>query len=162
MNMMFPIPVPSGKLAIVTRPRAGLTSEIAASWREAKLTHIVSLLEEHELAELGLSSEAESCHSAGIRFRRFPLPDGGVPPSEQDLAELLRWIVDELQAGASIGIHCRMGIGRSAVVAVCVLISMGVGLDEAWERVEHARGTPVPHTDRQRTWVADWVERTSV
>ena len=74
--------IPSGRLAILGRPRAGdwLADEIA-DWKAAGITAVVSLLQSHETRELGLVREAEIVEQLGLSFEEFPIPDRGVPES---------------------------------------------------------------------------------
>ncbi len=58
-------------------------------------------------------------------------------------------------------IHCRQGIGRASLMAACVLLLHGAGADEAFKRIEEARGRPVPDTPEQRAWVARLAEEIS-
>jgi protein-tyrosine phosphatase len=64
-----------------------------------------------------------------------------------------------LCGGKAVAIHCRQGVGRSALVAACVLASLGERPDGALERVARARGCPVPDTAEQREWVLRFAER---
>jgi protein-tyrosine phosphatase len=139
------------------RPRAGdwLRAE-AASWRRSGLDVIVSLLQDDEIVELGLEQEPAACEEAGLRFLRFPIPDRGVPGSGQVLSSRVESLVEELQQGRGVGIHCRIGVGRSALVAVCVLRALGLSLESAWEAVERSRGLSVPDTPQQRQWASAW------
>jgi protein-tyrosine phosphatase len=131
----------------------------AASWRRQGLDLVVSLLEDAEVAELGLTDEPGACERAGLRFTRFPLPDRGVPPSEGAFSELVSVLAAELRAGRGVGIHCRIGVGRSAYLAVCVLATVGVPVEAGWAAVQRARGLSVPDTPAQRAWVAGWFAR---
>jgi len=150
---------PAGRLGIMPRPRAGdwLPEEVA-SWRAQGLDLVVSLLAGDEIAELGLGDEPAACRQAGLRFVGFPVPDRGVPPPGAAFSELVSDLTAELRAGRGIGIHCRMGVGRSASLAVCVLAALGVPLESAWAAVGKSRGLSVPDTPEQRSWVARWLE----
>lgn len=66
-----------------------------------------------------------------------------------------------LREGKGVVIHCRQGVGRSALVAACVLVICGATVDEAFYRVENARGCPVPDTPEQRDWVVSLAEKLS-
>jgi hypothetical protein len=161
---IYPIEnVPFGQLAIMPRPRAGdwLRDEIA-SWQQSGLGCVVSLLVPAEVAELELCQEAEVCRQAGLEFLEFPIPDRGVPHSGGELAALVGLLVSRLREGKGVGIHCRIGVGRSALVAACVLASLGQPVETAWQSIQKARGFSVPDTPSQRAWVADFVERLGV
>jgi protein-tyrosine phosphatase len=142
------------------RPRAGdWLEDEAQSWRRQGLDVVVSLLEDSEVAELGLADEEKACERAGLRFVRFPIPDRGVPASEVAASELVSALTVELRAGRGVGIHCRIGVGRSACLAVCAIAALGVALEGAWASVQHSRGLSVPDTPAQRAWVARWFAR---
>ncbi len=151
---------PKGQLAILARPRAGdwLDDEIE-SWKRVGIKHVVSLLEDEEVSELSLEWEPESCRKAGLNFHRFTIPDRGVPESIAELIRIVSIIVNELRANHGVGIHCRMGIGRSGLIAASVLVSSGLAPNEAWASVERARGRPVPDTQEQRDYLMSWAEK---
>lgn len=143
----------SRRLAIMPRPRAGdwLDDEIA-SWRDEGIDVIVSLLEAEEIAELGLQREAACCHELDIEFVSFPIPDGGVPATMREAIALAEAIITRLKEGKGVGLHCRAGIGRSALIAACVLVLLGVAPATAFDFIEKARGVKVPDTEGQRIW----------
>ena len=126
------------------RPRAGewLNDEII-SWRGAGLDVVVSLLTADEAEALGLGDEPACCEQAGIRFIHFPISDRAVPSSASPVTELIGTLVTELRAGRGVGIHCRMGIGHSASLAVCVLAALGMPVEAAWQAVQQSRGLSV-------------------
>ena len=139
------------------RPRAGdwLDDEMA-SLRQQGLDLVVSLLVDEEVRELELDGEQEACARSGLQFMRFPVSDRDVPLSPSEVSKLVATLIAELQAGRSVGIHCRIGIGRSAVLAVCVLAGLGVHIEKAWEMVQRSRGLTVPDTSAQRAWPSAW------
>ncbi len=145
---------PEKTLAIMPRPRAGdwLEDEIS-SWKQRGLEVIVSLLESDEVTELGLEAETELCGTAGIEFLNFPIPDRGVPASRPAFVDFVNMLETKLQSGKNVGIHCRIGVGRSALVAACLLVRRGVSPKEAFVQIGKARGLSVPDTEEQMTWV---------
>lgn len=156
---LYPVDnVPFGRLAIMPRPRAGdwLHAEVA-SWKQAGIDCVVSLLEPAEIAELGLEAEAASCRQAGLEYLVFPIPDRGVPRSADELIRLVESLAARLRSGLGVAIHCRIGIGRSALVAACVLAFLGQPVEAAWRSIEAARRLPVPDTPEQRVWVTQFV-----
>lgn len=154
------IPTSVGRLAIMARPRAGewLLDEIAG-WRGAGIDSVVSLLEGTEVRELGLGEEAGCCETSGIEFTSFPIRDRGVPTSSPATRALVDGLVLKLRAGSGIAIHCRAGIGRSSLIAACVLQKLGVEPDEALEIIGRARRIVVPDTDEQREWLSAFAKR---
>ena len=112
-----------GRIAIVPRPRGGdwLEDEVTA-WARADLDVIVSLLEEDEAEELGLSREGELCQVAGLSFIQFPIVDRSVPASRDEALDLVNRLETFLLQGKNVGIHCRQSIGRSSLIAASMLI----------------------------------------
>jgi protein-tyrosine phosphatase len=148
----------AGSIGIMPRPRGGdwLVGEVQ-SLAMAGVHVLVSLLTADEVAELELREESRYCGDCGVRFVSLPVPDRGVPHSLAEAGSIVDLILEELHAGKTVAVHCRMGIGRSAMVVACVLGSRGVGVDEAFETISLARGFDVPDTDEQRAWVNEFV-----
>ena len=146
-----------GRLGIVPRPRGGdwLRDETAA-WREAGFDLVVSLLEPEEAAQLVLEEEAAAAAESGIAFRPFPIPDRGVPASKDAVAELATEVVDALEEGKAVAVHCRQGIGRSGLIAGGVLVAGGLDAAKALKTISQARGLQVPETEEQRQWLIDF------
>jgi Cyclin-dependent kinase inhibitor 3 (CDKN3) len=145
----------AGRLAIMPRPRGGdwLEDEIR-DWRFAGIDIVVSTLTNEEAAELDLTNEAALCHANGIEYVSFPIADRGVPFSFLATAELLQRLDGKLAEGKGVAIHCRQGLGRSALLAACLLVLAGADPEAAIQRVGAARGCPVPETAVQREWIA--------
>lgn len=145
-----------GTLGILLRPRGGdwLADETVA-WRESGIDVVVSLLEPEEEAQLGLEGEAATAVASGIDFRRFPIPDRGVPASRAGVVALADDIIDALDAGKNVAVHCRQGIGRSGLIVGGVLVAAGADLAEALRAIEESRGLGVPETEEQRRWLSD-------
>lgn len=147
-----------GRLGVVPRPRGGdwLADEVHA-WRASGLDVVTSLLTSDEAAELELQDEEARSREEGLEFLSFPIPDYSVPRSRKDMSELVRRLERALAAGKNVAVHCRQGIGRSSVVVASLLVAAGEKPDEAFRRIEKARGRPVPDTAEQREWVAGMV-----
>lgn len=143
-----------GRLAILPRPRGGewLEDEVRL-WQQAGLDVIVSLLTSDEVAELGLAEEARLCQTYGLQFLSFPIVDRSVPSSRRATLDFIRRLKAALADGKSLAIQCRQGIGRSALIAACLLVLSGVDPETALQHVSAARGCPVPETSEQRQWV---------
>jgi len=143
-----------GRLAILGRPRAGdwLPDDVSA-WVAHGLTGVVSLLEDEETRDLGLTGEAQAVVQAGLSFESFPIPDRGVPRSAAAATALWSRIAQQLEAGGRVGLHCRAGIGRSGLMAAGMLCHLGEEAAIAWDRVAKARGLSVPDTEQQRLWL---------
>ncbi|MBM3621805.1 MAG: hypothetical protein FJX20_14060 [Alphaproteobacteria bacterium] len=88
-----------------------------------------------------------------MEFISFAIPDRGLPASVRQIRAMARRLAGMLGDGKSVAVHCRAGIGRSAVVAACAMICAGMTPQVALERIAKARGTAVSDTDAQRDWV---------
>jgi len=143
-----------GKVAVASRPRGDdwLADDIA-NWKRAGVNVVLSLLTSEEESSLGLRGEADQVRASGLDYVAFPIPDLQVPTSSAKLSETLDKLGANLAKGENVLIHCRQGIGRSGLVAACLLISKGLSPGAAIEQVSAARGLPVPETPKQREWI---------
>ena len=147
-----------GRLAIMPRPRAGdwLEDELEA-WKREGVSTIISLLTKFEEIELGLEQEREVCAARGIAFISFPINDRQVPTSYHETKAIVDNISGRLLTGHGVAIHCRMGVGRSALIAALILKKQGYTSDAAFEVIRKSRGVDVPDTKEQRKWAEAFV-----
>jgi protein-tyrosine phosphatase len=143
-----------GKLALAARPRGGdwLEDEIIA-WKRMGVDAVLSLLTADEERDLALADEGRTVQNNAMQFISLPIPDRQVPYSETELTAVLDFINVELSSGKNVVIHCRQGIGRSGLVAVCLLATKGMSTGSAVQTVTLARGVPIPETPEQRNWI---------
>ncbi len=152
-----------GKLAIVGRPRGNdwLEDEILA-WKGLGIDRVVSSLTPDEVRELGLEEEERLCKLHGIDFIAFPVPDRSVPRDSDRALKLIRTIDEQLAQGKTVALHCRQGIGRSALLAASLLVTAGVEPNAAFAQLGSARGCAVPETAEQREWVINSARETAL
>jgi protein-tyrosine phosphatase len=143
-----------GKLALAARPRGGdwLQDEVAG-WKQAGINSVLSLLTSEEERDLDLRDEAAEVKKLGLEFSSLPIPDRQVPRSETRMGEALETVNRSLSASKNVLVHCRQGVGRSGLVAACLLIKNGMSPGAAIDSVSAARGTAVPETTEQREWI---------
>jgi protein-tyrosine phosphatase len=139
------------KIGIMPRPRGGdwLEDEIMYFKRQ-HVTVLVSLLEKEEIRELELQEEKEMCAKHGIVFLHFPIKDRSIPSGAETFIQELSQKVSD---GAAVVIHCRMGIGRSSIIAGSVLLLKGYKTDEILESISTVRALKVPDTEEQILWL---------
>jgi protein-tyrosine phosphatase len=143
-----------GRLAVGPRPRGGeWLKDDVSGWKRAQVDGVLSLLTPEEELDMDLRDEASAVRAQGMSFTSFPIPDRRIPKTESELAEVLERITADLSAGKNILIHCRQGIGRSGVVAACLLVKKGMSPGAAIDSVSEARGVSVPETAEQRDWI---------
>jgi protein-tyrosine phosphatase len=117
---------------------------------------MVSLLARDEAVDLGLAGEHAAATASGLTFHAFPITDCSVPPSREAVAELVGRLVEALRSGKTVAVHCRQGVGRSAMIAAATLIIAGGDAETAIETIRQSRGLEVPETKAQRQWISDF------
>lgn len=143
-----------GRLAILRRPRSDdALDDVVVEWLAVGIDTVVSLLTDSEVRDLDLGREAEASREAGLTFVEFPIADFGVPASAARIAPVVQRIVATLRHGGSVGIHCNQSVGRSGLLASCVLVALDFEPVEAFHVISKSRGTSVPETMEQRRWV---------
>jgi protein-tyrosine phosphatase len=153
----------SARLATMPKPRGGdrLEDEII-SLRGMGVAVLVSLLTDDEIIEVSLADEALHCANNRIEFLRFPIPDHSVPPLNEKTAGFIHELRERLAAGKSIAIHCRAGLGRSSMIAACVMVLAGIDPKSVFDLIGAARGFTVPDTQEQRDLVVKFAKHSSM
>jgi protein-tyrosine phosphatase len=149
------------RLAIMARPRSGdwLVDEIQG-WSLENVSVVASMLERDEVVELGLEQEASLCASSGIEFVSYPIADRSVPLAKSETHRLAQRLASDVQSERAVAIHCRIGIGRSSLLAACTMHYLGIEPIAAFEAISKSRGLTVPDTEAQRQWVLDFSQDT--
>ena len=98
---------------------------------------LVTLLEQHEIAKLGRIDLA--ARKAGLRWRRFPIPDVHIPASITATGKLVSDLLRVLEQGETVVIYCWGGLGRTGTIAACVLVAAGSAPADAIRHVRAAR-----------------------
>lgn len=147
----------TGKLALAARPRGGdWLEDDLSEWLRAGIATVISLLTPEEEQELDLTREAREVRAQGMQFLSLPIADRQVPISVTEVAGALEKLDANLASGKNVVIHCRQGIGRTGLVAACLLVTKGLNPEAAVQRLSAARGSPVPETAEQRRWIDDY------
>lgn len=151
-----------GRLGTLPRPHGGdWLADDMARIRAERLDVLVSLLTATEITELDPSAEPDTCRTQGIEFISFPIRDRSLPESAVRVKALVESLKERVDAGNSVAVHCRAGIGRASLVAACVLVE-GFTAEEAFDKIATARGCVVPDTAEQRGWVYRFADRTVI
>ena len=94
----------------------------------------------------------------GIAFLRLPTEDL-CAVSQPMLRDGVDFANAHLDKGERVLVHCEHGIGRSATLALCVLVSRGMAPLEALELAKSRRALVSPSPaqyEAWRTWLEDW------
>lgn len=156
---LYWIKTPIGRLATAPAPSGSALDREVKDLLQEKVSSVISLLTDQEVASIGLLAEHQILNDAGIGFTNLPIPDFGILENYNDAKKLITQATRDLENGDSMIVHCRGGIGRSSTIAAAILTQMGVSPEEAMDRIAIARGLKVPETMAQRLWVhgyADW------
>lgn len=147
-------------LAIMPRPRGNdwLEDEVI-SYKNYGVDVVVSLLQASEIYELEIEQEENLCKENEIIFLNFPIADRQIPQSFEETLNFVRKLQNFIEKDKKIAIHCRQGIGRSSLIAACVLILQGFSTGNAFEEIIKARGCEVPDTEEQITWVKTFAQK---
>jgi len=147
------VPVGAGQLSVMAKPVSGeRIQEEFAGLRQLGIDHVVSLLERPEQIDVGLADEAALCARNGMRYTSFPIIDRDVP-QQADARPFVAALYQDIYSGEHVVIHCRVGIGRTGIIASAILVHGGHSPGEAIHMVSFARGMLVPDTQEQVDWV---------
>lgn len=117
---------------------------------------LASLLEAHEIDRFGLDEEKKLCAASGIRFVHFPIVEGDIPADTVAFPALVDELRGALEAGARVVIHCRAGIGRTGVLAGCILRRDGYDASSATQMLSCVRDFSLPETKEQYNFIVDF------
>jgi ADP-ribosylglycohydrolase len=117
-----------------------------------------------ETGEVAPHPAYESELPAGVEYRHAPLTDHAVPEERAQMAAILEALSRMLSSGRPVYLHCRAGVGRTAMVAGCLLVERGMSGKEAlaelnrlWPQSARARQWPsIPETAEQTRYVRTW------
>ena len=120
--------------------------DLATDMQELEEKHgtnvLVSLMEEHEYHGYRIPEFLERDKLGGIEILRFAIKDMGVPQEAESerFEAFVQDILQRLEQGQIVVVHCRGGLGRTGTVAACVLVALGNhSADEAIAAVRATR-----------------------
>lgn len=104
------------------------------------ITHIVDVRVEDKDDEAVLKEH-------GITLLHLPTVDSRAV-SQEMLEDGVAWVNQQLADGGRVYIHCAHGIGRSVLLACCVLVTMGYSAQEALRLVKQKRPQAAPNQEQ--------------
>ena len=93
----------------------------------------------------------------GIAFLHLPTPDLH-PATVERLESGVEFVRGQVDQGRRVLIHCQHGIGRSALLALCVLVDQGQAPLDALRLAKDRRELVSP-SERQYDGWAEWLRR---
>lgn len=99
--------------------------------------------------------DEEVLRTHGIRLLHLPTEDT-CAIAQEPIRRGVAFVCEGLDQGERVLVHCQHGIGRSALLALCVLVARGDAPAAALERAKRARRVVSPSPDQLR---ASWPSR---
>jgi protein-tyrosine phosphatase len=121
------------------------TAELATRHR---VSAVVDLREE-------ACDDEEVLGRAGVSFLHLPTPDMHPAPVPM-LEEGVRFVAEHVRRGEKVLIHCQHGIGRSALLALCVMVDQGLEPLAAIRQAKDRRERVSPSPAQFEGWV-EWL-----
>ena len=134
----------------MTRPQT-LPNDVATA-RTAGITTIISLLEPDEAAKIGLHGEGNACATNGITFLNYAIRDMHLPDAAP-FADFAATIATRIRNGEHIALHCFASIGRSGMLTCAILGHFGYDAETALSHTAKMRGSQIPDTPEQTTFI---------
>lgn len=112
-----------------------------------------------ELKKYRVPDLLECYAEAAITVHHIPFPDGSVPSMDRCVK-----LLDELQVclmeGRKTIIHCFGGVGRTCLVAACLMLRMdeSFGAEAVMSRMRELRGNRAIQTVKQYNFIMDFVK----
>ena len=99
--------------------------------------------------------DERALRAVGIELLHLPTPD--LEPARYEHLETgVAFVRDHVQRGNKVLIHCQHGIGRSALLALCVLVDQGRDPLEALTHAKDIRSVVSPSRSQYEGW-AEWL-----
>lgn len=119
-----------------------LAADVRALEEEYETDVLVSLMEDHEYRGYRIPELLERDSIEGIEILRFAIEDMGVPreAESEGFETFVEDVVQRLEQGQNVVVHCRGGLGRTGTLAACVLVALSRHTaDEAIAAVRETR-----------------------
>lgn len=130
--------------------RRDLEADLTRMRDEYHVDTIISLIETHEFADLGIAELIHVASAVGIGVYCHPIVDGGVPANPLMFALMVRHAVERLRDGETVVAHCRGGLGRAGTFSACCLRMLGVDADEAIKSVRVSRPGAIENSAQEQ------------
>jgi predicted protein tyrosine phosphatase len=95
----------------------------------------------------------ETLRAAGIELLHLPTPDLE-PAIPEYLEKGVAFVRERIDRGEKVLIHCQHGIGRSPLLALCVLVDQGSAPLDALEHMKNCREAVSPSRSQYEGWAA--------
>jgi len=138
----LPADVP-GRLLLHSMP--GRYEALERVWHQVRddgVQAIICLTERDELQEKSYEyAQALENGSVPCLVLPFEIPDRGAPEDRDGFWALASTVAQRLRCGEVVLIHCAGGVGRTALLAISVLLALGQSVGQARSIVSRAGST---------------------
>lgn len=138
-SVELPASVP-GRLLLHSMP--GRFETLDKVWHQVKtdaVGAIICLNEDYEIRQKSAKyAEAIDAGTVPCCVVPFEIREGGVPENKAAFWALANDVAQRLHGGQAVLVHCAGGVGRTALLAVSVLLAMGKTIKEAESLVSRA------------------------
>ncbi|HYJ15746.1 MAG TPA: hypothetical protein VE170_09665 [Candidatus Limnocylindria bacterium] len=136
-------PTVPGRLLLHSLP--GRYEALERVWHQVKTDAVEAIVCLTERDEIHVKSQeylqAIDNGSMPCLLLQFGIPDRGAPEDRDAFWHLACDIATRLQSGQTVLIHCAGGVGRTAMLSICVLLALGQAVGDAREVVSRAGST---------------------
>lgn len=117
---------------------------------------VINLLSEYEKGLHEMAEQKKHYKERGIELIEYPIQDFNTPKSVENFRLLIKELRAKVTAGKSVGVHCMAGIGRTGILTVSLLSSLGMDVQKAMQHVSKHRERQIPDTLEQRQWLEEF------
>lgn len=143
------IPGIQGKLIFTPCPGTKDSSLVdsLATLKQAGASAVISLMPTSELATNGAEDIGKQCQAQDMAWFHLPVADEQVPLEDfgQSWKASKQSILERLNAGQDIAIHCKGGSGRTGLIAARIMIEAGIPRADAIALVQALRPKAIQH-----------------
>ncbi|HCK5048212.1 TPA: cyclin-dependent kinase inhibitor 3 family protein [Pseudomonas aeruginosa] len=143
------IPGIQGKLIFTPCPDTKDSSLVdsLATLKQAGASAVISLMPASELASNGAEDIGKQCQAQDMAWFHLPVADEQVPLEDfgQGWKACKQSILERLNAGQDIAIHCKGGSGRTGLIAARIMIEAGIPRADAIALVQALRPKAIQH-----------------
>lgn len=146
---LLSIPGIKGKLIFTPCPGTKDSSlvDALATLKQAGASAVISLMPVSELAANGAEDIGKQCQVQDMAWFHLPVADEQVPLEDfgQGWKASKQSILERLNAGQDIAIHCKGGSGRTGLIAARIMIEAGIPRADAIALVQTLRPKAIQH-----------------